>query len=51
MSNRHVDMERSFKSPNCHGELGAGQKKTTLEKGKKQKKGKTTPTLAMCYIF
>ncbi len=51
MPNRHVDMERSSKSPNRNGELGAGQIKTTLKKGKLQKKGKTTPTLAMCYIF
>tara|TARA_R100000781_G_C4008645_1_gene102880 strand:- start:357 stop:512 length:156 start_codon:yes stop_codon:yes gene_type:complete len=51
MPNRHVDMERSSKSPNRNGELGAGQNKTTLEKGVEGKYGKTTPTLAMRYIF
>jgi len=51
MSTRHVDMERPTKSPNRNGELGAGQNKTTLEKGVEGKYGKTTPTLAMRYIF
>jgi len=51
MPNRHVDMERSSKSPNRYGGLGAGQNKTTLEKGVEGKYGKTTPTLAMRYIF